>query len=162
MAHVRGDKLVLILKDAIKLLAARAAEKSEDYKFNASELHRVTGISRVTIGKYEEEIEQVLEEVKASARIKYGQAHIQQLLNQIDSLESEKKKLKKENDALRIHHADIYSLLYSHSIDSAGLIKTELYKEIEKVGKCILCGAKIENKKTKNNNIVNIKQKLNK
>ncbi len=154
---MRGKKLIKILEDAIRQLSEKAAESNKKYSFNASELQRVTGVSRVTIAKYEEEIEQILEDVKASARVRYGQAHLQALLNQIDNLSKDIKELAKDNHALRKHHAEIYKRLYSHSVDISGLIKPEVINEIESKGKCILCGTKISNSRVrKKSNVVSI------
>lgn len=153
MGQVRGEKIIQVLEHAICQLAAKAAKKGEKYVFNASELQRVTGISRVTIGKQEDAIDEVLERVRATSRVRYGQANQQALYDRIENQEKKIKKLLKEAEVMRNHHAEIYKRLYTASIDMAGLVKKTVLDESVQHGKCILCNGKVDKNicKLKNN-----------
>lgn len=154
MAKLRGKALLKALEDAIKHLASQAADKEEQYIFNASELNRLTGISRVTIKKYETEIEEFLANVRARFRVRYGQAHVQALLDKIEYLTKDLRKLEKERNSILNHHIELYTLLYSKSFDMSGLIKPKLLTSNGKTGNCLLCGEKISERKQKDNSKV--------
>jgi len=127
--QLRGKKLQEHIHECLKSLAADAKAQGKEYKYNASELQRVSGVSRVSLNKYEEFIDYVLEEVEATKKIEHGQAGIQHLLERIERLEEENRQLSSEATALREQHVRIFDTLYSQSIDAALLIKAETDKE---------------------------------
>jgi len=121
--QLRGKKLQDRIRECLKSLAADAEAQGKVYKYNASELQRVSGVSRVSLNKYEEFIDAVLEELGAQKKIEHGQAGIQHLLERIDRLEQKNQELNQEVNALRAQHFKIYDVLYSQSIDASALIK---------------------------------------
>lgn len=126
--QLRGKKLQEHIRECLKSLAANAKAQGKEYKYNASELQRVSGVSRVSLNKYEEFIDHVLEELEATKKIEHGQAGIQHLLERIERLEEENRQLSVEALALREQHVRIFDVLYSQSIDAAILVKAELDK----------------------------------
>jgi len=134
--QLRGQKLL----DAIEICLRQLAGEKDGYVYNASELARRVGCSRPTLDSKAEFIDGVLIKIGAEKRLKREHPLIEHLHTRIERLEDEKQMLKRELDALREHHAQIYSTLYRQSVDAAVLIKPIV--EAESIGKekCILCG----------------------
>jgi len=134
--QLRGQKLL----DALEICLRQLAGEKESYVYNASELARRVGCSRPTLDNKAEFIDSVLTKLGAEKRLKREHPLIEHLHTRIERLEDEKQILKRELDALREHHAQIYSTLYMQSVDAAVLIKPVV--EGESIGRegCILCG----------------------
>ena len=76
----RGKELKKLIKEGIKHLAS----KNSDYKYNASELARHINTSRVTLNKYSDYIDEVLEEIKVDRKVGAGNGMVKHLLDRIE------------------------------------------------------------------------------
>lgn len=141
MARLRGDNVVNAIRTGITNLAAMAGK---GYKYNASELSRLTGISRPTLQKYSEVVDDVLKEIAANHRKIKGQIVTEQLRDKIARIEEENALLKRELETLRRHHANIYSKLYNRMQSIAPLVKSELALEAVEDGRCIFCNQEVD------------------
>lgn len=152
--QLRGQALLNAIESALRQLAS----EKEDYIYNESELSRRVGCSRPTLDKKTEFIDEVLKQIGAEKRIKKDHPLVEHLYTRIDKLESEKEELKRELNALRSDHANIYATLHRHSVDMSFLIKPIVANESTNKGKCILCsGDLVEAKKAqKENKVVSI------
>ncbi len=153
--QLRGQALLIAIESALRQLAS----EKEDYIYNESELSRRVGCSRPTLDKKSEFIDEVLKQIGAEKRIKKDHPLVEHLYTRIDKLESEKEDLKKELNALRSDHANIYTTLHRHSADMSFLIKPIVANESSNKGKCILCGGDlVEAKKAaqKENKVVSL------
>lgn len=140
--QLRGQSLL----DAIEACLRQLADENEVYVYNASELARRVGCSRLTLGKKGEFIDEILSKIGGEKRIKKDHPMIEHLYTRIERLERDKEKLEKELSALRANHVKIYSKLYMSSADMAVLVKPVVEDESIRQGKCILCnGPVIEN-----------------
>ncbi len=133
--QLRGQALLDKIESCLKQLSS----EKEAYLYNASELSRAVGCSRPTLNKHTEFIDKILNKINAGKRIKKDHPLVEHLHTSIYHLELEKEALEKELNALRTHHAKIYSVLYMNSVDIAILIKEDIEDESVKYGKCILC-----------------------
>jgi len=119
--QLRGQALLDKVESCLKQLSS----EKEGYIYNASELSRAVGCSRPTLNKHTEFIDKILNKINAGKRIKKDHPLVEHLHTRIDHLELEKEALGKELNALRTHHAKIYSVLYMNSVDGAILIKED-------------------------------------
>jgi len=142
MSQARGEKVKEIIRTGLGQLAAAAKGK---YVYNMSELARLTGLSRSTLYKHEEFVNEVLKEMSADRRFAKGQAVLEFMRGKVERLEGEKIILKKEVEALRQCHAAIFEKLYDESVKSADLIRPVLKQESLASGRCILCGQEVDN-----------------
>ena len=152
--QLRGKKLL----DAIEVSLRQLAREKENYVYNASELSRRVGCSRPTLDSKAEFIDKVLTKLGAEKRLKKDHPLFEHLYTRIEQLETDKKILEKELNALREHHVQIYSTLYMQSVDVALLVQPFVRKESVKKGKCILCDQAITDKNDfgKKNTVINI------
>ena len=118
----RGKRILESLEASLKSLAAEAKQSNKAFKYNASELQRVSGISRVTQTKYAKEIDFVLEKIGAEEKIKYGKAGVQHLLERVANQEQKIKSLESELLALRGQHVMIFDKMFEQSIDLSVLL----------------------------------------
>ncbi len=137
--QLRGQKLL----DAIEACIRQLASENERYVYNASEVARLVGCSRPTLNAKTEFIDKVLNKIGAEKRLRSEHPLLEQFRSRIEDLESENKSLVKELDALRKHHAEIYSILLNNSLDASILAKHLVEDESLKRGKCILCNQKV-------------------
>lgn len=155
--QLRGKQLEDAIKDGILSLA----KGKKEFKLNQTELAKVVNTSRATLNKYRDFIETVLSKIKASKRESNGSVAFQQMEMKVERLEKQKAALKKENDALRKNHLEIYGSLMLHSVKASKLIEPIIYDELNESGKCYACNQKItEEIKAKKSNVVNIKKKI--
>ncbi len=147
--QLRGQKLLNEIEAGLKYLA----NKKEKYTYNASELSRHIGCSRPTLNQKASFIDEVLIKIGAEKRLKKTHPSLVHLNAKIDQIENENATLKDELNALRIHHANIYSALYMESVDASILIKPIVKKESIMQGKCILCGEDTQNEQIQKNNL---------
>jgi hypothetical protein len=139
-SQLRGQMLL----DAIETCLRQLANEKENYVYNASELSRRVGCSRPTLDKKADFIDEVLNKIGGEKRIKKDHPMMEHLYTRIEHLEKEKDFLKKELSVLRAHHAKIYTVLYTNSVDVSVLIKPITEDESIKNGKCILCGTALK------------------
>lgn len=145
MVQLRGEKLKILIKEGITKLAISYGTKK--YVYNASELSELIKVSRPTLSRYAEYIDEVLKENAADKKVTKGTALIEIMREKIARLEKEKALLKKDLDTLRNHHAKIYDFLYGRSIDMAPLVKKIVLEESIAAGHCILCNQAIDETK---------------
>lgn len=145
---LRGKKLEQAIRDGIKTLASQ----NDNYIYNASELSKFIGTSRVSLNKYRNIIDEVLYVLKAEKRTSTGSMLNEQLLMKIERLELENQNLKKSLASFRGHHVELYQRLYMNSYDMSQLIRPVLVQESIETKNCILCNSEIKqeaiNKKT--------------
>ncbi len=141
MGQVRGEKVKEVIREGLHKLAADAGGK---YVLNASELAKATGVSRPTIYRHEEFINEVLKEISAERKFYKGHGVIEFMRERMERLENEKAELKNEVDTLRKHHAKIFEILYYNAVRLSDLVKSEVLKEIEESGCCTLCGQEVD------------------
>ena len=137
--QLRGKKLL----DAIKISLRQLASENDSYVYNASELARRVGCSRPTLDSKAEFIDEILNKLGAEKRLKRDHPLLEHMYTRIERLEDEKKILNRELEALRAHHAEIYSTLYMHSVDAAVLLKPVVQAESTANEECILCGQEL-------------------
>lgn len=147
MLQPRGEHVKALIKDGMAKLAISAGTKK--YTYNATELSNLIGVSRPTLAKYIDYVDEVLKDVSGNKKIVKGEALIEFMREKIERIDKEKDKLKKDLDALRGHHAKIYETLYYRSVDVAPLVKRFVLDESKKTGKCILCNQAIDTAKLK-------------
>lgn len=111
--HKRGEDLKKLIKEGINHLAS----KNKDYQYNASELARHINTSRVTLNKYSNYIDDILNEIKIDKKGVAGNGMVQHLLDRIEMLEQENKELKKENNNLKSNYIEIFQETYEKSKD---------------------------------------------
>lgn len=138
--QIRGQALLSAIENGLRKLSS----EKENYVYNSSELSRLIGCSRPTLNKKAKFIDEVLSKIGAEKRIKKDHPMMEHLYTKINFLEEEKVKLTKELNALRQHHAEIYSRLYIHSIGASILFKNIVEAETISAGKCILCDSPIK------------------
>jgi uncharacterized protein YnzC (UPF0291/DUF896 family) len=109
--HKRGEDLKKLIKEGINHLA----NKNKDYQYNASELARHINTSRVTLNKYSDYIDDVLNEIKIDKKGVGGNGMVQHLLDRIEMLEQENKEIKQERDNLKINYIEIFQKMYENS-----------------------------------------------
>lgn len=146
--QLRGEQLKVAIKDNIKLLV-KNSKSSDQKKINLSALAVAVGTSRTTLNKMIDFIDECLVEAKFERRQSYGKTERNNLEIKIIRLESTIKDVKKELDALRSNHLEIYRRLYANSSELSALIKPVVIKDVDKYNNCILCGNKL-------NKIVNL------
>lgn len=66
--QLRGEALEKHIRECLKSLVADAKKQNKKYVYNASKLNRVSGVSRVSLNKYGQFIDTVLEEIGAKKR----------------------------------------------------------------------------------------------
>lgn len=141
MTQLRGEDLKVAIKKGILDLYKTHGKK---YIYNATELSDFIGVSRVTLNKYREFIDNILNQKRLERRKTNNEGLIADLNDKINKLEEEKVELIRELDAMRKHHTEIYSTIYMNSYDAAVLIKAKLQPRDAK--KCYLCGGDIKHK----------------
>jgi hypothetical protein len=144
MRHPRGEKVKELIRDGLRKLAAEAEDGK--YTYSASQLSKLIGISRPTLYKYEEYVDEVLKEISADKKFAKGTAVIEFMRGKVARLEAEKQQLKKEVDALRQHHVDIYEALHYQSANLAPLVRPTAVQESKESGRCILCKQEVDEK----------------
>lgn len=107
----RGKELKKIIKEGINYLASQ----NRNYRYNASELARHINTSRVTLNKYSDYIDEILEEIKVERKGVAGNGMVQHLLDRIEILEQENKELKQENNNLKSDYIDNFQKMYGSS-----------------------------------------------
>jgi len=152
--QIRGKKLL----DAIKISLRQLASENDSYVYNASELARRVGCSRPTLDSKAEFIDEILNKLGAEKRLKRDHPLLEHMYTRIERLEDDKKTLNMELEALREHHAQIYSILYMHSVDAAILLKQVVQAESTANEECILCGQGLKNshKYPERNSVINL------
>lgn len=133
-----------------------AAEDGKDFTYSPSTLSKVANVSRPTLYKYADYIDEVLNGVKARRKLAKGMGVIEFMRERTDRTEDEKKALVAELKVMRKHHIDLYQKLYYESASLAAVIKPVLLKESVDLGKCILCSEAVNASILKKNNVVNI------
>ena len=157
MIQLRGEKLMSAIREGIYVLADKAEKAGETYVYNASELSRLIGRSRVTLRAYVAFVDEVLKELKAERRMRTGKAMQQHLLDRNERLETENEALKREVNTLRINHTEIYIKLLGSSKDLASLVAS--YVETVKDGRCLLCNSVVgEEKEPRHYNVVGLEE----
>jgi len=136
MARVRGEGIKELIREGIKRLSIEAEGK---YIYNASQLSAQIGVSRPTLYSYGEFIDEVLRDIKADKKFAKGHAVIEFMREKVTRVEDENQRLKKEVDALRKHHAEIFGTLYASSANLAALVKPVVVREVKESGCCTLC-----------------------
>ena len=116
--HKRGEDLKKLIKEGINHLA----NKNKDYQYNASELARHINTSRVTLNKYSDYIDNVLNEIQVDKKGVGGNGMVQHLLDRIEMLEQENKELKKENNDLKSDYVEIFQKMYKNSDDMDNIL----------------------------------------
>ena len=116
--HKRGEDLKKLIKEGINHLAS----KNKDYQYNASELARHINTSRVTLNKYSDYIDNVLNEIQVNKKGVSGNEMVQHLLDRIEMLEQENKELKRERDTLKSDYIEIFQKMYKDSEDMNKII----------------------------------------
>ena len=134
--QLRGEAL----KSGIELCLTQLADDNEKYVYNASELSKRVGCSRTTLNKYQDFIDEVLGRMNAEKRLKRDHPLLEQYQYRIEQLEADNKELQMELNALREHHASIYTTLQMQSVDAALLLRPVVQNESRKAKSCILCG----------------------
>lgn len=144
MPQLRGESLKNAIRDGIILLAKKAKEGRKKYIFNASELTRTIKVSRPSLAKHADVIDEILAKLKSEKRERTGQATFEHLRAIIEKLVNEKDKQRKEIDTMRKHHVDIYSILLESSSSLSCLIKPIVREAYIREGKCIICNSNVE------------------
>ncbi len=144
MVQLRGEKVKELIRDGLNKLSLAAGVEGKRLTYNASELSALIGVSRPTLYKYSEFIDEVLKDLSADKKNAQGLAVIGFMREKMERLETEKSLLKKEVDVLRKHHAKLYETLYSQSAKLAPLIKPIVAQENKEAGRCILCNHVID------------------
>jgi len=152
--QLRGQALLA----AIEICLRQLSSENKNYVYNASELSRRVGCSRPTLDKKSDFIDEILTKIGIEKRIKKDHPLVEHLYTRIDNLQAEKERLEKELNALRAHHAKMYSTLYMNSVDASILIKGVVEDESIKQGKCILCSALVadNHKFPENSKVINL------
>lgn len=140
--QLRGEELKSAIKENIKLLVSDS-KSSNKKKINLSALAAAVGTSRTTLNNMIDFIDECLVEAKFERRQSYGKTERNNVELKIIKLESNIDDLKKELEALRSNHLEIYRRLYSNSSDLSALIKPVVIKDADANNNCILCGNKI-------------------
>lgn len=138
--QLRGQALLNAIEQALLDLTT----ENDKYVYNESELSRRVGCSRPTLDKHAEFIDSVLTKIGAEKRLKKDHPLMAHLYTRIENLESENDQLQKELLALRSHHAKIYSLLFSHSVDMSIFVRPIVENQSIVKGKCILCDSVVK------------------
>lgn len=157
MMQLRGEKLKNALREGIYALADKADKAGKTYVYNASELSRLIGPSRVTLKSHSDFVDEVLKELKAERRMRTGKAMQQHLLDRNERLETMNKALEREVNTLRTNHAEMFTKLLGSSKDLASLVAS--YVETVKDGKCLLCNSVVsEQKEPRHYNVVGLEE----
>ena len=137
--QLRGEPLKEAIRKGIRFLFNR----NDDYIYNATELAKLVGTSRVTLNKLDDVIEEELNKLNIERKTSSGSLIIDNLLEKIQRLKEDKEALKNELDILRRNHIEIYERLYSNSYDMSQLIKPIIRSESLK-SICGLCGSQLD------------------
>ena len=120
MKQLRGEELKKAIRKGIERLSA---ERGASYVFNATELAKHIGTSRVTLNNYRYFIDDVLEGIKAQRRKSNNEGLVAKLRQKVGLLENENANLKEQLQALREHHAAIYDAIYAHSVEGSTILQ---------------------------------------
>ena len=107
----RGEEVKQLIREGIIHLS----NKDNNYKYNASELSRFTGITRMTLSRYSSYVNEVLDEIQAHKKEVTGSGIIEQMRDKIERLEKENEELKSENNTLKCDYTEIFQALYENS-----------------------------------------------
>lgn len=114
----RGEEVKQLIKEGIIHLSS----KDENYKYNASELSRFTGVTRMTLSRYSSFINEILDEIQVHKKEVTGSGIIEQMKNKIERLEKENEELKSENNALKCDYSEVFQALYENSEDIGEIV----------------------------------------
>ena len=114
----RGEEVKQLIKEGIIHLSS----KDENYKYNASELSRFTGVTRMTLSRYSSFINEILDEIQVHKKEVTGSGIIEQMKNKIERLEKENEELKSENNALKCDYSEVFQNLYENSEDVSKIV----------------------------------------
>lgn len=142
--QARGEKLEKKIVEGIKELAAEAIEAKKKYVYNASQLSAHINVSRPTLAKHADVIEDTLKKIAPQKRERYGDGVDRLMQEKMERIESENESLKKELEVLRNHHAEIYLMVYHHAANLEPLIRPIVEEEMFEADRCILCHHPIE------------------
>lgn len=117
--QLRGCELRVRISDVIRSLTEESLRSGKRFVLNISELARRVPTTRRTLSRHERFISEALESAGVSVSKRSGKADNAEL---IAKLELSLRELKKENQALRRHHASIYSRLRANSVDVSILL----------------------------------------
>ena len=141
MSHVRGEKVQEIIRKGLCNLAAGTEGK---YVYSVAELARLTGLSRTTLYKHVQFVDEVLKDIEADKKASRGHSVIEFMREKMGRIEGEKQQLKKEVDVLRNQHAQIFKNLYMQSANLASLVKPVVVQESKEAGHCTLCQQEVD------------------
>ena len=139
MPYTQGDDLKRKIQEALNQWHN---ENPSSFNYNQMELHRRTGISRPSLHKYRRWIDVCLEQLPG-ARANWVK-HARELEQRAGRLAETNQELEQQVNALRNHVRDMYKHLYEHSVDLKFVLEPVAQAVSVENGKCILCGALLE------------------
>jgi len=140
-AQLRGEALKNRIVESIKLIVSEDGEASGlNNAISSSKLAAVVPCSRTTLAKHETLIRETLADLGSRLRRRTGAATEEALRDKIALLEADKTQLEAKLNALRLHHADLYSRLLRESVRIADIFRDDAISASVENSACVLCG----------------------
>jgi len=158
--QLRGEKAIQYLAKWVEYLQYKSSQEGKPYVFNQSELEELSGISRKTIRKNQQEVLDLAGQGIA-AKKRDGSATVLALQTRVDHLTEENERLNDLLNSLRIHHLRLYEALSDHpdSFEAKQLLSGLHIEYANSSGECPLCGGAIKDTIKKKSNVYALSKK---
>lgn len=144
-SQARGLTLQSLIDAVIRDLAKKSQLEGKKYIYNASQVAKLVPTTRKTLAKYDEFINQILEELNSLRRLANGDATLEHMREQINYLKDKIAERDKLLNSMRSLHVELFNRFYNNSIEAEILMRPLLEKESQEIGECLLCGTKVDN-----------------
>lgn len=129
------------IEAAMRKAANQARKNDREFKADMSSLARDIGVSRPTLYKHAQFVEDMLRHLQIERRRVDGDAARTALAERVERIERQRDTALEEVDALRRSIAQIYQTLALNARPLAALVETQLRDHGIENGACPLCGS---------------------